>query len=551
MPALTEESKQAQNIKDRPLLVITGNPPYSGHSKNNGDWITNKIKDYYFVDGKPLKERNPKWLQDDYVKFIRFAQDKMEKVEEGIVGVITNHRFLTNPTFRGMRQSLMQTFNQIYFIDLHGSNKPKEFTPAGDKDENVFDIEQGVAISLFVKKSGLERKIFHSDFWGTRNDKYKFCLEEELKKINWQEINATSPFYTFKPEDKRLKEKYYKFPSLNDIFIKSSLGIFTHRDHFLIDTNQNTLNERINEFRRSENHHDLRQKFNLSDTRDWKVEDALKSIKKNSIKIETYQHRPFDNRFVCYNLEMYDRGCSRYDLMKSFLNESRIMGLISGRAGQNVTPHLDWNLAFVTSTLSDANLFSRGGATVFPLYIVDANSSIVNLKSEFIDYLGLHPLELLGYIYSILYSPSYRKQYADFLRIDFPRIPFAKNDKVLEKLVISGYDLIKVHLLRSKEYFNDDIGHYIGKNHVVEKPEYRVVEKIGRLFINKVSYFDNVPREVYEFYIGGYQVLDKYLKDRKGQSILHESEHVEEIIKALAFTIEQMKKIDALTKNWI
>jgi hypothetical protein len=161
LPALTEESKQAQQVKDKPILVITGNPPYSGHSKNNGQWIADKIKDYYFVDGKPLGEKNSKWLQDDYVKFIRFAQDKMENVEEGIVGIITNHRFLTNPTFRGMRQSLMNTFDQLYFIDLHGSNKPKEFSPGGSKDENVFDIEQGVAISLFIKKKDLEKKIYH------------------------------------------------------------------------------------------------------------------------------------------------------------------------------------------------------------------------------------------------------------------------------------------------------------------------------------------------------------------------------------------------------
>ena len=152
LPALSREVAAAQQIKDKPILVITGNPPYSGHSKNTGAWITALINTYKTVDGKPLGEKNPKWLQDDYVKFIRFAQWKMEQVEEGIVGIITNHSFLDNPTFRGMRQSLMQTFNRIYVLDLHGNRKKKESTPEGGKDENVFDIEQGVAISLLVKK---------------------------------------------------------------------------------------------------------------------------------------------------------------------------------------------------------------------------------------------------------------------------------------------------------------------------------------------------------------------------------------------------------------
>ncbi|MBD3308655.1 N-6 DNA methylase, partial [candidate division KSB3 bacterium] len=180
LPALTQEARQAQEVKDHPILVIMGNPPYSGHSQNTGDWITGKIKSYYYVDGKKLNEKNPKWLQDDYVKFIRFAQWKMEQVEEGIVAIITNHSFLDNPTFRGMRQSLMQTFDQMYFVDLHGNAKKKEQTPEGGKDENVFDIEQGVASSLLVKKKGLERKIYRADFWGTRENKYTLCLESQL-----------------------------------------------------------------------------------------------------------------------------------------------------------------------------------------------------------------------------------------------------------------------------------------------------------------------------------------------------------------------------------
>ena len=394
LPALTEEGKQAQHVKDSPILVITGNPPYSGNSKNNGEWIADKIKDYYFVGGKPLGEKNPKWLQDDYVKFIRFAQDKMDKVEEGIVGIITNHRFLTNPTFRGMRQSLMNTFDQMYFLDLHGSNKPKELSPDGSKDENVFDIEQGVAISFFIKKKGLEKKIYHTDFWGTRVDKYKRSLEDDFKDIEWNDVEATAPFYMFIPQDEELKNKYNQHYSLTDIFIKSSLGIFTHRDFFLVDTNANTLTKRIQDFKKLETASEVKSKLNLTDTRDWKIDIALKTIKKNDLNIETYQYRPFDKRFICYNLEMFDRGCSRFDLMETFLKKQNVIAIISGRAGQNVTPHLDWNLVSVSNTLSDANVFSRGGATVFPIYISTASQidtqtrPVSNFKPEFLKQLN-------------------------------------------------------------------------------------------------------------------------------------------------------------------
>lgn len=559
LPALTEEGKQAQHIKDKPILVITGNPPYSGHSKNNGDWITNKIKDYYFVDGKPLGEKNPKWLQDDYVKFIRFAQDKMETVEEGVVGIITNHRFLTNPTFRGMRQSLMKTFDQLYFLDLHGSNKPKEFAPDGSKDENVFDIEQGVAISLFIKKKGLEKKIYHADFWGTRIDKYKRSLEDELKAIKWNTIDASAPFYLFQPQNEELKLTYNKFYSLNDIFIRSSLGIFTHRDFFLVDTDSKVLNKRMHQFKKTENAIEIKNEFGLTDTRDWKIDSALKTIRKNSISIQPYQYRPFDKRFICYNLEMFDRGCSRYELMQAFLKKKNVIAIISGRAGQNVTPHLDWNLITISNNLSDANVFSRGGATVFPIYIsttgqIDDSSLLIpNFKPEFLKSLkSNHSFEeLTGYIYSLLHSSTYRKKYAEFLKIDFPRIPFTDDRKIFKQISELGNQLIKVHLMEEETDYG--YGEFIGTgNNVIEKPNYLVDKKVGKLYINKTQYFTNIPQAVYDFYIGGYQVLDKYLKDRKGRElVLVEVENIKATAGALAFTIEQTKKIDTLTKNWI
>jgi len=247
LPALTEESKQAQKVKDQPILIITGNPPYLGLSKNNGEWISNLINTYKYVDGKHFGEKKH-WLNDDYVKFIRFAQDKMDKVQEGIVGMITNHSFIDNPTFRGMRQSLMTTFNQIYILDLHGDSDKKEKNPAGGKDENVFDIKKGVAISIFVKKPGLEKKIYHSEFWGTRKEKYLQCLESNIDEIEWNELEPNTPHYLFKGVNSKLQKKFNHFKSIKDIFIKGTAGIVTGRDKLNISFTPEEAWEKISEF---------------------------------------------------------------------------------------------------------------------------------------------------------------------------------------------------------------------------------------------------------------------------------------------------------------
>lgn len=271
LPALSREVEAAQQIKDKPILVITGNPPYNVKSRNTGKWITKLVKDDYFkVDGEKLGERNPKNLLDDYVKFIRFAQWKIEQVEEGIVGIITNHSFLHNPTFGGMRQSLMKTFNQIYVFDLHGNKKKKERAPDGGNDENVFDIEQGVAISLLVKKKGAKRKVFRADLWGNRKYKYAAVLESEIANVPWQELQPDSPFYLFVPQDKKLREKYNKGWKVSDIFKVQSTGVKTHRDHFVTDFEEGLLHKRIETFcDLSIPNEEIAKKYALKSNRDW------------------------------------------------------------------------------------------------------------------------------------------------------------------------------------------------------------------------------------------------------------------------------------------
>ncbi|RLF77866.1 DNA methyltransferase, partial [Thermococci archaeon] len=252
---ITEESRIANQIKiKKPILVVMGNPPYAGISANKGKWIDDLLKKgytradgskdegYYKVDGKPLEEKNPKWLQDDYVKFIRFAQWKIDKNGEGIVGFITNHSYLDNPTFRGMRESLLQSFDRIYILNLHGNTLKKERCPDGSKDENVFDIRQGVAIGIFIKNKKLgEKKVYYAEIWGLREDKYHWLDRHTINNVKWQEVRPVSPYYFFVPKDTTLEEEYNKFWKITEIFPVNNVGVVTSRDNFVIDFNKDIL----------------------------------------------------------------------------------------------------------------------------------------------------------------------------------------------------------------------------------------------------------------------------------------------------------------------
>jgi len=553
LPALTEETQSAQRVKDNPILVITGNPPYSGHSKNPSEIIKNvfkngkkvKIKEktaigrlietYFYIDGKRLKERNPKNLQDDYVKFIRFAQWKMQEVEQGVIGVITNHSYLDNPTFRGMRQSLLQTFNQVYILDLHGNTKKREISPDGSKDENVFDIQQGVSISFFIKKKELPKKVFHADMYGLRIKKYKQCLESDIVDLKWQEIKPQPPFYLFIPQDIKLKIKYDKYLSIiDDIFKVSTSGIKTHNDKILVDFYESNLLNKVRNYYR---------------------------IKCEKNKVKDYHYRPFDIRKIYYDTNIVGRA--REKTIKHLNYEN--VGLILVRQAQVIGSNI-FDSAFVINSLVDTNLFRRGGPLTFPLYLYEEDKDMFNTQKSnktenlkerfrhFVDnYYGKRytPEEILGYIYAILFSNTYREKYADFLKIDFPRIPFSRNNTIFDALSKLGQELIDAYLMQKIPNYNNGVFIGIGS---YEVEDVRFIDKKGlkRLYINEIQYFDKIPREVYEFTIGGYQVLDKYLKYRKGGKLaLDEINNVEKIVKIIIFTINKMNEIEKLTNAWI
>ena len=576
-PAISREVAAAQQVKDRSILVVMGNPPYSGHSKNNGDWIKDRINGFtdeqgvfrpgykHTIEMRPvgeadadgniaetevavgLGERNPKWLNDDYVKFIRFAQLKMDAVEEGVVGIITNHSWLDNPTFRGMRQSLMRSFDQIYVLDLHGNAKKQETAPDGSKDENVFDIEQGVAISLFVKRPGLEKGVWRGDLWGKRLAKYLAAADSSMATVDFQRIYPVKGTYLFTVQDPVARSRYEEGWSLTDIFPTNVLGFQTHRDAFAIAFTKLEMEERLRALADPQKTPaDLTLAYGIKSNRDWSLEDSRAAVQLAMPALSQVAYRPFDNRWSEFGKITMDYP--RRELLDHVAGKDNLVLLAPRQIGS-----AEWRHALVANAPPNDCLVSnrtKEANQAFPLWLYRDEIRVENVSPGFRDVLdqtfGHHysPEEILGYIYAVLNAETYRRQFAEFLRGDFPRIPLVNTRSAFDELSDLGWELTQAHLLRA-DPAADRLGVYHGKgDHLVEAVRYSPEEQA--VWINKTQNFGPVPQEVWAFQIGGYQVLDKYLKSRKDRTLsLDEQTHVGEVAEALAFTIEQMEKIDA------
>ncbi|MEW6185394.1 MAG: type ISP restriction/modification enzyme [Thermodesulfobacteriota bacterium] len=580
MSSLSEESHLAGKVKKKqPILVIIGNPPYSGHSTNIGEWITEEIMAYHRIDGKPLGEKNPKWLKDDYVKFIRFAQWKIDQAGEGVIGLITNHSYLDNPTFRGMRRSLMESFDEIYILDLHGNSLKKEKCPDGSKDENVFDIKQGVSIALFLKKKGKKKdcRVFHSELWGKREEKYARLEKENRKTLPWQEIKPKAGFYLFVPRDESRLEQYERYPKITDIFPVHSVGIVTARDSLTIRWTPNEVWTTVMNFSKSDPEM-ARTAYRLGkDARDWKVELAQKDLRENGLdrnKIVPIFYRPFDIRFTYYTGRSRGFHCMpRSEVMQHMLEEN--LGLVSVRqVAEGVFNH-----ALITNNIIESRitLSNKGIAFLFPLFVYPPSETKIknpqkksfgnlmllfephevyktkkaNIAPAFLDQLtkvyrkSPSPEQILHYIYAVLYSKKYRTRYAEFLKMDFPRVPFTSDRSLFLKAAHYGERLVDLHLLRGPG-IDPPLSRFQGQGETkVEKPNYD--KKNRRVYINSSCFFEEVSGEVWDYMIGGYRVCDKWLKDRKGRILeLEEIKQYCQIITALYKTIGIQKDIDQL-----
>ena len=597
---IAEEGKRAQKVKkDEPIMVVLGNPPYSGHSANKVKWIGDLVRDYYFVDGKPLGERNPKWLQDDYVKFLRFAQWRIEQTGHGIVGMITNHGYLDNPTFRGMRQQLMKSFSEIYVFDLHGNAKKKEVCPDGSKDENVFDIQQGVAIGVFVKTpspltplpKGEENRslahrervgvrVNHSELWGLREAKYARLVEEDVESIKKEKLKPSSEFYFFIPRNIKLLAEYEIGWKITDIFPVNNTGFITSRDRFVIGFTDEEILTRLKDFS-TITVDEARSKYGLRDVRETSLEKShsmVKEIENLTSKVTTCLYRPFDPRPIFYHHSLVRWPV--YDVMSHML-AGRNLGIITTRQTKD-----KWGALVTRYICPHKSCAVYDINSLFPLYLYptpkqtgqqglhteEIETRKPNLAPEFIAELEekvklsfiedgqgdlkktFGPEDVFYYIYAVLHSPTYRSRYAEFLKIDFPRVPITSSRPLFRKLVTKGKALTELHLMESEKLQDpaasgvDLNAHPELKNEVV-KISYD--ERHKRVNINKGQYFSGVEPRVWNFHVGGYQVCRKWLKDRKGRRLNYDDiTYYQKIVIALRETIKLMESIDKAIPEW-
>ena len=514
------------------------------------------------------------------MKFLRFAQWKInESGKHGIVAMITNNGFLDNPTFRGMRYQLMQTYDEIYCLNLHGSTTKKESHPDGSKDENVFNIQTGTGITFFIKTtSKKDCKIFYKDVHGLQKTKYEYLNSCVFSQMEWQKLKPVTPYFFFVNKDLSLSKEYEKGWKINNVFTANVTGIVTARDALVIDIEKDTLLSRIKNFcDTSKTDGEIRNelfgkkktgKYLAGDSRGWKLAEARKNIY-NENYIKNISYRPFDTRSIYYHSGMVDWG--RQKIMRHFLQRENLGVCLPRQCkGKNGFEHGMVSMNIVDGSFGDA--YSGSGTYFFPLYLYPENELTTkresNFKDEFIkditEKLGEEPTpeNIFYYAYAVFHCPSYRQRYSEFLKIDFPRLPLTNNKELFYKLSKHGKTLVNLHLLgenpfdESDELFKDANQWQIkitskNENYKIEKIEYNAAK--NRVYFNKDGYFEGIDKATWQFMIGGYQPLDKWLKDRKKAGIelsTQDTKHYMKIAVSLRETQKIMQAINKLIPNW-
>lgn len=567
---IVREAAGADDVKrQKPVMVVLGNPPYSGHSANKGAWIAELIDDYKRGFPELQKPAQAKWLSDDYVKFIRFAQWRIERTGEGVLGFVTNHGWLDNPTFRGMRHSLMETFDEIHVLDLHGSAKKKEHAPDGGRDDNVFDIQQGVAVGLFVKHADAADKparVFHADVWGEREagphgGKYGWLAANSVETTAWTELAPKPPLYLFVPRDEELLEEYEAGWSIAAIFSPNGSpapGIVTTHDQFAISWTPEEAAAKVERLLVTTSEDEARSQWRLCSQNQWEYGRAKRELADGAWRerIEPILYRPFDIRATVFdgNVAVHRR-------------ERVMRHMLAGKNLALIIPkqHRDEFGTLAAQFISAHKAVAAYDINYhFPLYVYPSTyRREPNINQDFITTLSaaisldfipdstgdlettFGPEAVFHYLYAILHSPEYRRRYADFLKSDFPRIPLTNDRELFTKLAALGKQLVALHLMET-EGENPPTFPAIGSNRM-EKARYAPPSDglPGRVWINRDQYFEGVASATWTFTIGGYRPAEKWLKDRKGHTLSFDDIiHYRRICAALADTPDIMARID-------
>lgn len=605
---VADESNAANAVKQRlPVLVVMGNPPYSVSSSNKSPWIEKLMKTYKHA---VRSERNIQPLSDDYIKFIRLAQDRIERTEQGIVGMITNHAYLSGLIHRGMRAELLKTFSAIYVLNLHGNATIGETAPDGSADENVFDIRQGVAIALFVKaqkQSGpAEVKFF--ELWGRREGKYEYLRSHDISTTNWQTLTPQEPHFFFVPKDFDLIGEYEDGWKLSEIFPQNSLGIEFGSKQYLLAFDADTIESFVSNtlLNPQISDHMLEEQYGLKTTSGWRLQQIrqveLVSGYNPNLLVQCSES-PF-NILYTYHSSLLRRP--QLDILQNLHQSNKTLLTL------RQTRTLEGGHFFAVNTIYSKDVISiKDRATGFPLYLYPTEDAakqkslldvspwpadeahggrVPNLNPKFVAEMArkldlvfnphpnplsegeggrlpspsgrrvgdegfFTPEDIFHYLYAIFHSPTYRTRYAEFLKVDFPRAPLTSDVALFRSLCALGKQLVGLHLLESPEVSQFITRYPVAGDNRIEKgyPIYTPPkgEQPGRVKINAAQCFEGVPPEVWDFYIGGYQPAQKWLKDRRGRQLSYEDlSHYQQIVVALHNTGELMPRIDELILEW-
>lgn len=577
---LAAEAEGAERVKEsEPVVVVLGNPPYSGHSTNKGKWIMQLLDEYKKGVPELKKPGQAKWLSDDYVKFIRFAHWRIAHTGHGIVGFIANHSWLDNPTFRGMRAALRRDFDDIYILDLHGNSKKKERTPTehaqyGD-DKNVFDIQQGVAILFLVRKSGAHARnarVRHAELWGSRDSKYQRLEDGELDAMGWNELDPVEPLIPFVPMDTQSLDEYRRGWSVPAIFALNgdpAPGIVTTQDEFAISWTADQAREKVEALLATQSEDDARKLFKLCSQDQWQYARAMRELADGAWRerVVPILYRPFDARWT-----VYDRNVAvhrRERISEHLLQEGNLALLIMRQVAlDDAFSHAGCSSLPFDNRCFYSNKGVLAGVSLWLLPEHDTLDPAKNVRHPNLDprYLkalaaalgvavtepfglpeGVMPEDIFHFIYAVLHAPAYRSRYAEYLRSDFPRIPLPPDMATFRALAALGEKLVALHLLRDPALAQGGPSYPVSGDHVVEKLRYEPASdgQSGKLWINARQYFDGIDPETFAFRVGGYQVLEKWLKDRKGRALtIDDITHYRKVAVALARTRDLMREVD-------
>lgn len=567
-PLAFESVAANKTKKDNGINIILGNPPYLSASTNASEYVSSLMEVFKLEPGGKIKLQERKnWLNDDYVKFLRYAEEIVLRAKSGIIAFINPHGWLENGGFRGMRWRLLSSFDTIYIINLHGNSKKGETAPDGGKDENVFDIQQGVCINIFVKKPGGRSsqklaEVKYVDLYGQRDDKYAYLTKTRISECQWETLTPEAPKYFLIPRDFSNAKEYEQGFRISEVFTTYSQGIMSGNDAFVMLDSYEDVDTLLQQARTLADRKEIESLVSRGRKlpKNWSLKDAIDDIIGGGT-IERVQYRPFDSKYTVYT----GKSCGwlwrpRTETMNLLCGENDNIAINVTRIVQKGS---EYHHVFVSDCITDKGLLSsKDNAFVFPLYRYGVEFGKPKKYSNFTsDFLGrfesvislplnenkdasdracISSLDILAYIYGMLHSQKYCEYYRESLITEFPKVAYPQDTETFWVLSECGYSLINAHLMRTR--FTDATQYVFSSDKVqVDRVEY----KNGEIRINKECVITDVPKAVWDYLIGSYQPAEKWLKDRKGTVLTQSAiEQYKYLLQIIEFTLQMKEEID-------